>query len=125
MAAPMLWNLCSLEHVDLSWNSFLTDETVTSLLLHCPRLKTALLAGLKRITSRPFLLIVSGLAKWQRRRETIRTKLEKEFSVTGKSRDLSAKEVNQVFALNQESTKPGMRILQWVWSDDIPLLVYF
>jgi len=38
----------------------ITDDTIFALMTNCPRLKIAILSGLKRLTSAPFLLLISG-----------------------------------------------------------------
>ena len=77
----MVKSLPRLRLIDLSWNSSLTDESILGLFNSCPCLHEVTIAGLKRITSKPFLPIISGLAKWRRRREEIRIRVAIQMGV--------------------------------------------
>nr|XP_022306081.1 uncharacterized protein LOC111112667 isoform X1 [Crassostrea virginica] len=61
-------NLHHLESIDLSWtsNSCLEDDVILSFLTYCPRMNTMKLNGQARLTSKPFLPIISDYLKWCR-----------------------------------------------------------
>ena len=60
----MAENMPLLNEIDVSWNSSLSDVGVIALLQCCTKLKKAVLCGLKRITSQPFLAIIGDLGQW-------------------------------------------------------------
>ena len=64
MLGSLARNMPLLMEVDVSWNSSLTDSGIAALLLHCCKLKEAVLNGLKFITSTPFLSIIADLQRW-------------------------------------------------------------
>lgn len=57
-------NMPLLREIDASWNSSLSDIGVSALLEFCTQLNKAVLCGLKRITSQPFLAIIGDLGRW-------------------------------------------------------------
>ncbi|XP_078328921.1 uncharacterized protein LOC111114467 [Crassostrea virginica] len=61
-------NLHHLESIDLSWtsNSCLEDDVIFSFLTYCPQMNTMKLNGQARLTSKPFLPIISDYLKWCR-----------------------------------------------------------
>ncbi|XP_078330513.1 uncharacterized protein LOC111111767, partial [Crassostrea virginica] len=61
-------NLQHLESIDLSWtsNSCLEDDVILSFLTYCPQMNTMKLNGQARLTSKPFLPIISDYLKWCR-----------------------------------------------------------
>ncbi|XP_069113876.1 serine-rich adhesin for platelets-like [Argopecten irradians] len=68
-------NVRTLEHVDFSWNLGVTNRSISALLKNCQRLQKAELAGLKLITSEPFLPLISDLRQWRRCQALLRFKL--------------------------------------------------
>ena len=60
----MAENMPLLKEIDVSWNSSLSDVGVIVLLQCCTKLNKAVLCGLKRITSKPFLAIIGDLGQW-------------------------------------------------------------
>ena len=73
----------------------LTDETMSVLMMSCSMLREAVLAGLKRITSKAFVPIIAGLNAWRDRRSAIRLRLlKKRFEgVVMTTRNVIAQEV--------------------------------
>lgn len=73
----------------------LTDETMSVLMVSCSMLREAILAGLKRITSKAFVPIIAGLNAWRDRRSAIRFRLlkKKDEGVVMTTRNLVAQEV--------------------------------
>lgn len=57
-------NMPLLREIDVSWNSSLSDTGISALLACCTKLNKAVLCGLKRITSQPFLAIIGDLGRW-------------------------------------------------------------
>ena len=55
----------------------LTDDTISTLLGSCPMLNEAVLAGLKRITSKPFLPIISDQTEWRSCLKAIRSRIRR------------------------------------------------
>lgn len=90
LAKPLVQKLKDLTYIDLSWNCLLTDQTLSALLVSCVMLSEAVLAGLKRITSKPFLSMISGISEWNITRESIRSHLRKKEL---NARDIGALEV--------------------------------
>ncbi|XP_060081195.1 F-box and leucine-rich repeat protein 13-like [Ylistrum balloti] len=76
----------TLEHVDFSWNLGVSNRSISALLKNCQRLQRADLAGLKTITSEPFLPLISNLRQWRRCQALLRLKLH-ERSVAAASAD--------------------------------------
>ncbi|OWF35272.1 uncharacterized protein LOC110443129 [Mizuhopecten yessoensis] len=68
-------NIRTLEHVDFSWNLGVSNRSISALLKNCQRLQRADLAGLKTITSEPFLPLISDLRQWRRCQALLRLKL--------------------------------------------------
>ena len=62
--SSMAENMPLLREIDASWNSSLSDIGISALLECCTRLNKAVLCGLKRITSQPFLAIIGDLGRW-------------------------------------------------------------
>ena len=73
----------------------LTDETMSVLMISCTLLREAVLAGLKRITSKAFVPMITGLNAWRDRRSAIRFRLlkKKDDGVIMTTRNLVAQEV--------------------------------
>jgi len=91
LSRPLVQSLKNLTFIDLSWNCLLTDETLSALMISCVMLRETVLAGLKRISSKPFLPIISGLSEWKAKRESIRRRLQKRSEIN--TRDIGAQEV--------------------------------
>lgn len=91
----MVKSMPHLRTVDFSWNSSLVDDSISTLFLSCPCLREVTIAGLKRITSKPFLPIISDYGIWRRRRESICSKLQRKFGGSTRSRqkDISDYEI--------------------------------
>uniref|UniRef100_A0A1I8HEV5 BTB domain-containing protein n=1 Tax=Macrostomum lignano TaxID=282301 RepID=A0A1I8HEV5_9PLAT len=68
-------NLQQLVKLDVSFNPFVTDRGVSSVLAACPSLQEADFSGLKQITSRPFLPIIHDLPSWRRTLALLRLRL--------------------------------------------------
>ncbi|XP_077997065.1 uncharacterized protein LOC144450342 [Glandiceps talaboti] len=64
-----------LQKIDLSWNANLSNTSITMLLSACTLLETAILCGLKSITSKPFFPIIADLHKWRRCQALLKVKL--------------------------------------------------
>nr|XP_006813346.1 PREDICTED: uncharacterized protein LOC102802577 [Saccoglossus kowalevskii] len=84
MAKSLSW----LVFVDISWNSNLTDASISALFSSCSNLLDVNLAGLKCITSKPFLPIIADLNKWRRCQALLRLKAkESAMQISGFSSD--------------------------------------
>ncbi|KAJ8313411.1 hypothetical protein KUTeg_009039 [Tegillarca granosa] len=118
----LVGNLHNLQYVDLSWNSGLMDSSIKALLSCCIQLKTAILSGLKRISSQPFLPIISDFDKWKKCRKLIKFKL-KEREVLQKSGDpqLSSDEEYEDLYMPHRSTvyAPNLRFLDLEYCDQV------
>ena len=94
----MCKSLPYLRKLDMSWNSSLTDEALFSLFHSCPLLIDVKVAGLKRITAKPFLPIISELSRWRIVRERIRNRLQMQMGNINRGRlikDFTEYEVNE------------------------------
>lgn len=78
--------LQELTSIDLSWNTFITDETLSLLLHHCVCLRTAILVGLKRISSQPFLPIITNHKSWYCLKDKICKRLQSQLGKDSRSR---------------------------------------
>ena len=96
----MVRNLPHLRRVDLSWNSSLTDDAITVLCRSCPGLREVTISGLKRITSKPFLPIITDVETWRERRDVIKARLRQSVAATDfvtRERDISRLEVSCLY----------------------------
>ena len=77
----------------------LTDETMSVLMISCTLLREAVLAGLKRITSKAFVPMIAGLNAWRDRRSAIRFRLlkKKDDGIVMTTRNLVAQEVFHMY----------------------------
>eukprot|EP00794_Sanderia_malayensis_P005243 gene5243-5907_t len=119
MVLPFLPNMKQLVYIDLSWNCMLTDETVSKLFICCPLLREAVLSGLKRISTKPFLPIISGLVEWRAKREIIAYRLRTRGIIT---RNIASQEVNEPdFYLPHRSVNyvPNLKKLDVSFSDKV------
>ncbi|XP_066270079.1 uncharacterized protein [Branchiostoma lanceolatum] len=116
----MAENLGLLEELDVSWNLDLTDSSISRVLVCCPRLRDARLAGLKRITSKPFLPIISDLARWRRCQSLLKLK-EKErrvFEEEGEDQWSSDEEFEDLYVPHRSASyAPCLRDLDLEYSD--------
>ncbi|CAH1251675.1 FBXL20 [Branchiostoma lanceolatum] len=116
----MAENLGLLEELDVSWNLDLTDLSISRVLVCCPRLRDARLAGLKRITSKPFLPIISDLARWRRCQSLLKLK-EKErrvFEEEGEEQWSSDEEFEDLYVPHRSASyAPCLRDLDLEYSD--------
>eukprot|EP00112_Aurelia_sp_Birch-Aquarium-sp1_P022087 Seg611.7 transcript_id=Seg611.7/GoldUCD/mRNA.D3Y31 product="SCF E3 ubiquitin ligase complex F-box protein grrA" protein_id=Seg611.7/GoldUCD/D3Y31 len=124
LAMQLLQNLKQLKYIDLSWNSMLTDETMSVLMVSCSMLREAILAGLKRITSKAFVPIIAGLNAWRDRRSAIRFRLlkKKDEGVVMTTRNLVAQEVlDTAFYLPYRSLHyaANLRKINFSYSDQV------
>lgn len=91
---PLVKALSNLRIIDLSWNSSLTDDSLVKLFHSCQFIQEVTVAGLKRISSKPFLSIISGLVKWQQVRSVIKHRLHlKYFTSSGRLKHMTDLEV--------------------------------
>ena len=91
---PLVKTLSNLRIIDLSWNSSLTDDSLVNLFHSCQFIQEVTVAGLKRISSKPFLSIISGLVKWQQVRSVIKHRLHlKYFTSSGRLKHVTDLEV--------------------------------
>ncbi|XP_035669018.1 uncharacterized protein LOC118411092 [Branchiostoma floridae] len=118
----MVENLGLLEELDVSWNLDLTDLSISRVLVCCPRLRDARLAGLKRITSKPFLPIISDLARWRRCQSLLKLK-EKErrvFLEEGEEQWSSDEEYEDLYIPHRSASyAPCLRDLDLEYSDSV------
>ena len=92
----MIKCLPSLYAVDLSWNLSITDETIQLLFTVCSNIQCVKIAGLKRITSKAFLPLISQRERWNKIRQTIFKRLQLQLGANCRKRlkDLSKYEVS-------------------------------
>ncbi|XP_065071249.1 uncharacterized protein LOC135695947, partial [Rhopilema esculentum] len=102
-AVPMVRSLRNLTFVDLSWNCMLTDDTISTLLGSCPMLNEAVLAGLKRITSKPFLPIISDRTEWRSCLKAIRSRIRRSNYAAKKGVSVSDEVLDNSFYLPYRS----------------------
>ncbi|XP_078666494.1 uncharacterized protein LOC144908619 [Branchiostoma floridae x Branchiostoma belcheri] len=118
----MVETLGLLEELDVSWNLGLTDVSICRVLVCCPRLRDARLAGLKRITSKPFLPIISDLARWRRCQSLLKLK-EKErrvFVEEGEETWSSDEEFEDLYIPHRSASyAPCLRDLDLEYSDSV------
>ncbi|KAI8493610.1 hypothetical protein Bbelb_285310 [Branchiostoma belcheri] len=118
----MVETLGLLEELDVSWNLGLTDVSICRVLVCCPRLRDARLAGLKRITSKPFLPIISDLARWRRCQSLLKLK-EKErrvFEEEGEETWSSDEEFEDLYIPHRSASyAPCLRDLDLEYSDSV------
>ncbi|XP_019622327.1 PREDICTED: LOW QUALITY PROTEIN: uncharacterized protein LOC109468526 [Branchiostoma belcheri] len=118
----MVESLGLLEELDVSWNLGLTDVSICRVLVCCPRLRDARLAGLKRITSKPFLPIISDLARWRRCQSLLKLK-EKErrvFEEEGEETWSSDEEFEDLYIPHRSASyAPCLHDLDLEYSDSV------
>lgn len=71
MVVTMATNLPNLTFIDVSWNLAITSVGISALMLNCCKLHEANLSGLKALTSKPFLPIISDLRVWRSKQEVM------------------------------------------------------
>ncbi|XP_013411634.1 F-box/LRR-repeat protein 2-like [Lingula anatina] len=65
-----------LEQLDLSWNLWVTNDGVSTVLQSCIFLRHLSLGGNKMLTSKPYLPMISDVAKWRRSQAVLRFKIQ-------------------------------------------------
>ncbi|PIK46143.1 hypothetical protein BSL78_16991 [Apostichopus japonicus] len=78
LLAEMMPRFRMLKVLDVSWTLNLTNDGVAAILCSCPLLTDLNLAGLKRITEKPFLPIISDINRWRRCQALIKLKLREQ-----------------------------------------------
>ncbi|XP_064607051.1 F-box/LRR-repeat protein fbxl-1-like [Liolophura sinensis] len=110
-----------LTKIDISWNSGLTDKSPSAFLTFCQKLEWANFAGIKRITSEPFIHLISDDGSWLKTQAMLRKdrldRQRRQVDAGGTQVDKETRPVRLPFRSGvfcTTSVLPGSGIL-WTW----------
>ncbi|XP_038058124.1 uncharacterized protein LOC119729581 [Patiria miniata] len=122
VAQAMAPSLRHLKKLDVSWNSDLTDAAISSVMSCCPLIVELYLMGLKRITEKPLMPIISELARWQRCKKLIKLKMKERTLLQrlGEEHLSSDEEYEDLFSpVRSTSYAPCLRTLELQYCDRV------
>ncbi|XP_033624603.1 uncharacterized protein LOC117288031 [Asterias rubens] len=118
----MMPSLRLMKKLDMSWNSELTDVAVSCVMSCCPLMVELFLMGLKRITEKPFMPLISELSRWQRCKKLIKLKMKERLllNMLGDEHFSSDEEYEDLVAPKRSTSyTPCLRVLELQYCDRV------